>query len=217
MIPLLYRQQVFEKSWIADAEIANRQKFYFAQFEGEDPAIIAAVTPVYDHLTTLTSNEKEADRFCVLAFDEQKAGNVYTVGFANAFSTFLTSLGIKEIFLIQDLCNNWETFGFDKEQDKAAFFELTGKDVSHQGLLLDQSLLSLILPLLYHNNPDQGDCSFYTLNNDLPIGMLYWKGNIHISCFEKDMNQIIDAADKAKLVLGGREIAHAYYFGKKLD
>jgi hypothetical protein len=215
MVPLFSRQQVFEKSMIADLEIASRQKFYFAQFEGEDPAIIAEVIPIYDHLTTLTSNEKEADRFCVLAYDEQIAGNDYTVGFANAFSTFLTYLGIKEIILIQDLCNDWKTFGFDKEQDKVAFFELTGKDISHQGLLLNQSLLSLILPLLYHNNPDQGDCSFYTLNDDLPIGMLYWKSNIHISCFEKDMNQIMDAAGKAKLVLGGREIAIAYYFGKK--
>ncbi|MBA4259976.1 MAG: hypothetical protein C0446_12490 [Chitinophaga sp.] len=201
MIPLLNRQQVFEKSWIADSEIANRQKFYFAQFEGEGSAIIAAVTPVYDHLNTLSENLNKADSFCILTYDEELAGSNYMQGFANAFSIFLQHCGITEIILVQDLRNDWNTFGFDSEKNKTTFFELIGINITYQGLLLNQSSLIEILPLLYFNNPDQGDCSFYTLNNDLPLCILFWKGNFHVSCLLKDKEKLLEAADKAKLVI----------------
>lgn len=217
MIKPLPRHKIFEISQIADRDIAKRQSFYFQGFEGEAPAVIESIIPFYDHMTPLFNKSGQPPSFCVLAYDEILNGTSYQKGFAAAFVQLLKYLKIEELILVQDLCRSWEQFGFKTKDDRDMFQKIAGNDTGTTGFLLDHASLLEILPPLFHNNPDEGDCSFYTLSDDLQLSFLYWKGNLHTLFNEKDGDELSAAAKHAKLAMGGWEFAHDYYFGKKYE
>lgn len=217
MITILTRQQVFEQSLIADRVVADRQHFDFEQWNDAEPAAVAAIGPFYDHRTALWQQQNDADSFCVLAYDTALSGWSYEQGFAVAVNQFLQVLGIEAVILLQDLAYSWNEFGFNTAEQKTQFLQLLPAATSNHGLLLHPNALEQVLPLLYHNNPDQGRCSLFSVSHSLPLGLLYWKGNLHATFDEKDRPLLIAAAEKAKLVIGDLEVAWQYHFGARLE
>ncbi len=215
MIKAISRRQIFEMSNMADVEIAARQSFYFKGFDGEDPAIIAGILPFYDHREPLFNTNNQAAQFCILVYDDELYGKTYENGFAPAFVKFLQCLVIDQVILMQDLCRTWNEFGFDTNEDRDQFKKMVGSESGTNGLLLDHASLSDILPLLFYNNPDEGDCSFYSLSSDFQLCILYWKGNLHTLFYEKDLAKLTAAAREAKLLMGDRELAFNYRYGKR--
>lgn len=216
MIKAISRQQVFELSRMADIAIAERQQFYFKQFDGENPAVITAILPVYDHRIPLFKNNNPKPEFCVLAYDEDLNGTSYEKGFALAFSKLLSCLQIGQVMMLQDLCHSWDEFGFNTKKDLRQFKKLVAGETGKTGFILDHRSLQEIIPLLFHSNPDQGDCSFYTATGDIPLAILYWKGNLHVLFYQEDLARLAAAAKEAKLVMGSRELSLQYRFGQKL-
>ena len=215
MIKAVCREDIFVMSKMADVAVAQRQRFYFDQFTGEDPAVILSVLPTYDHkVPTFNTNAPDME-FCVIVYDEEFNGSTYKNGFAAAFVKFLKSLAIEQIILMQDHCRAWDKFGFDEKKDRVKFNKFAGAEMGTNGFLIDLSSLLDLLPLLYHHNPDEGDWSFYTASNDFQIGILFWKGNLHVQFYKKDLPKLLLAAKDAKLVLGNRELSLQYRFGNK--
>ncbi len=215
MIKTIYRRQIFEMSNMADVELAARQSFYFKGFDGEDPALISSILPFYDHRVPLFNNNNQAAEFCILVYDEELNGNTYENGFAAAFVKFLKYLEIDHVILVQDLCRTWDEFGFNTKEDRIQFKKLVGAETGTDGLLLDHASLAEVLPMLFYNNSDVGDCSFYTLSSDFQLCILYWKGNLHTLFYEKDRAELSTAAREAKLLLGDRELAFNYRYGNR--
>lgn len=217
MIKALSRQEIFERSKMADVEMAARQRFYFNQFDGEDSAMVASLLPFYDHRQALFSNNPLPVAFRVLVYDEEMHGLDYENGFAASLVKFLQCLEIDQIIMVQDFCRTWDDFGFNTDEDRLRFKKLVGLESGTNGFLLDHASLVDVLPLLFHNNPDEGDCSFYTLSQDFQMGMLYWKGNLHALFHESKLDVLSAAAMEAKLVIGDRELAFNYRYGKKFE
>ena len=215
MIKTISRQQIFEMSNMADVEIAARQHFYFKGFDGEDQAIILSILPVYDHRVPLFNNNNQAAEFCILVYDEELNGSSYENGFAAAFVKFLKYLKIDQVIMVQDLCRTWDEFGFYTNKDRLQFKKMVGSETGTDGLLLNHSSLADIITTLFYNNPDEGDCSFYTLSSDFQLCILYWKGNLHTLFYEKDLAELSAAAREAKLLMGDRELAFNYRYGKR--
>lgn len=207
MITILSRQEIFKESEIADREIAGRQRFYFKQLGDEERSVIEELKPRYDHLETCAQEIAEANALMILAYDESLSKQDYEMGFLN----------IDEILLIQDLCNDWKEFGFNTKKGKETFFSITKKSLSNEGLKLDVYGIKDILPLLFHSNPDKGDFSIYTLNSNIPLCMLFWEGNFHITFFEKDRSALQKAAEKSELKLYSRDEFIEYYYGKRVE
>lgn len=216
MITILHREEIYNKSIIADLEIANRQQFYFSLLEGENPDLINELLPIYDHLEANVKTETKSDAFLILAFDENLSKLGYEKGLIQSLFMFFLQLGINEILMVQDLCNNWQEFGFLSKKEKKAFLNLTKDPMSNEGLLLDLRGLQEILPLLFHSNPDKGDFSLYSQNGNIPFCMLYWEDNFHISFFEKDRIAFQDAAKASSLLLYSREEFTEYFYGKRI-
>ncbi len=215
MIKAISRELIFEISKMADIEVAKRQSFYFNGFAGEDSAIISGILPAYDHMKPLFHKSDQPVAFCVLAYNEELNGSTYEKGFADTIIRFLKYLEIDQLILLQDLCRDWDQFGFDTNKDRLKFKKLAGPETGTNGLLLDHSSLADVIPLLFYNNPDEGDCSFYTLNSDFQLCILYWKGNLHTLFYEKDLAELYAAAGEAKLLMGDRELAFNYRYGKR--
>jgi hypothetical protein len=215
MINTLSRRQIFKMSNMADVELAARQSFYFKGFYGEDPALISSILPFYDHRVPLFNNNNQAAKFCILVYDEELNGSTYENGFAAAFVKFLKYLKIDQVIMLQDLCRTWDEFGFNTNEDRLEFKKVVGSETGTNGLLLDHASLAEVIPLLFYNNPDEGDCSFYTLSSDFQLCILYWKGNLHTLFYEKDLAELSAAAREAKLLMGDRELAFNYRYGKK--
>lgn len=215
MIKAVCREDIFEMSKMADVAVAQRQRFYFDQFNEEDPDVILSVLPTYDHkVPTFNTNAPDME-FCVIVYDKELYGSTYENGFAAAFVKFLKSLAIEQIILMQDHCRAWDTFGFDEKKDLVKFNKLAGAQMGTNGFLINHSSLSDLLPLLFYNNPDEGDCSFYTASGNFQLGILFWKGNLHVQFYKKDLPKLLLAAKEAKLVPGNRELSLQYRFGKK--
>jgi len=217
MIRAVNRQEVFKESRMADLEIANRQNFYFQQLDAEDPELINALKPRYDHLAPILQKGIEANAFLILAYDTALSGSTYEKGFIDGLIKFYQYLNIHECFLIQDLNNHWQEFGFKSEQEKEKFFRLLGNTIEREGFRLDREGLKILLPLLFENNPDQGDFSIYTTYNAIQLGMLYWEGNFHISFFNKDRSSLEKAAIASSLRLYSRDEYLEYYYGNKIE
>lgn len=214
MIKAISRRQIFEMSNMADVELAARQSFYFKGFDGEAPALISSILPFYDHRVPLFNNNQTV-QFCILVYDEELNGSTYESGFAAAFVKFLKYLKIDQVILMQDLCRTWDEFGFDTNEDRIQFKKIVGSETGTNGFLLDHASLADVLPFLFYNNPDEGDCSFYTLSSDFQLCILYWKGNLHTLYYEKDLAELSAAAREAKLLMGDRELAFNYRYGKR--
>lgn len=216
MIQVLSRRNIFKQSKMADIEVAARQRFYFEQFTGEDPELIKSVMSYYDHREPAFHLDGHEVKFCVLVYDEELSGKSYENGFATGFVHFLSELNIEQVILMQDLCSPWNEFGFDTVDGQDGFQKIT-KENGTNGFLLDHKALLEIFPLLYHNNPDKGDCSFYTCSTDMQLGILFWKGHLHILYYEKDIMQILAAAQKSGFIMGDRELAFNYSYGVKYN
>lgn len=215
MIKAISREQVFEMSNMADVEIAARQRFYFKSFDGEDPAIIAGILPFYDHRVPLFNNNNQTAEFCIMVYDDELNGSTYENGFAAAFVKFLKYLKIDCVIMVQDFCRTWDEFGFYTNEYHVQFKKMVGAETGTNGFLLDHASLANLIPLLFYNNSDEGDCSFYTLSSDFQLCILYWKGNLHTLFYEKDLAVLSAAATEAKLLMGDRELAFNYRYGKR--
>lgn len=201
---------------MADIEIAARQRFYFGQFEGEDAAVITGILPAYDHTEPLFSKTAAPTEFCVLAYDDELNEQPYETGFAKSVTALLAYLEIEQMLLVQDLCHDWSDFGFNTKKAQLQFNKLV-VDTGKTAYLLDHASLSALLPLLFYNNPDKGDCSFYTLTAGFQLGFLYWKGNLHTFFYEADLPKLAAAAKHAGLLIVSRALSQNYRFGKNLN
>jgi hypothetical protein len=125
-----------------------------------------------------------------------------------AFIHFFELLGVKQLYLLDELKYDLVKFPFSYREKREAFKSIVNQATYNEGFQLDIDDLSVILPLFHFSGRNNIPIIWvFSTNPEMSLAMfLCDDANFHTSFFSADREKITSAVSTAGLILGGMEL-----------
>ncbi len=209
MIQLISREEIFYKSSLVDHYISHLQHWYSPDYnitDNLDQSPIPGEDP-FDHLEPFHDEKEDLDDFAVLGYVEKNKHD-YLTHRSNALILFFELIGIKQLYLLDDLKLDWVRFLFKSPEKLETMKRMVNQPAYSEAFILDIDDLLKILPLFNFSGRNNIPIIwFFSVGTQGPLAMfLCDDGNFHTSFLPKGREKITSASIAAGLKIGGLEI-----------
>jgi hypothetical protein len=179
-----------------------------------DPGNIAKAADACDHLETYHKRAPVADDFTVIAYPAKDRKD-YVTNCPIVLGRFYELLGVKQLYLMDELKYNLVKFPFGIKERSEAFKQLIEPNEYCEAFEMAVHDLTVILPLIFYSSRNSVPIIYlFSAESSLDIAMyLCDDGNFHTSFPSGERESINAVAKAAGLKVGDVQLCNTYYTG----
>jgi len=214
MLKLITREEIFQRSPLADHYISDSQSEHRKGDIMIDPGNIVKAVDACDHLQPYHKKPPVLNDFAVIAYPAKDRKD-YVTNCPVVLGRFYELLGVKKIYVMDELKYNLLKFPFGIQERRAAFKQLIEPNEYCEAFELSVYDLTTIFPLIFYSSRHSVPIIYlFSAESSLDIAMfLCDDGNFHTSFPSSERESINAVAEVTGLKIGDIQICNTYYTG----